>query len=73
MHTLQEVQAQFHWPCWKDLIRNAGAVRECTFSETNNKREVFDEIDELVNALPKTYKRRAVDVANTHNASCSGL
>ena len=48
-------------------------MRECTFSETNNKREVFDEIDELVNALPKTYKRRAVDVANTQNASCSGL
>ena len=55
------------------LISKAGAVRGCTFSETNDKRVVLDEIDELVNALPKTHKRRAVDVADTENASCSGL
>lgn len=55
------------------LISKAGAVRGCTFSETNKKREVLDEIDELVNALPKTHKRRAVDVADTENASSSGL
>ena len=30
-------------------------------------------MDELVNALPKTYNRRAIDVADTQNASCPGL
>ena len=48
-------------------------MKGCTFSETNEKREVLDEINELVNALPKTHKRKAIDVADTENASGSGL
>ena len=48
-------------------------MRGCTFSESNDKREVLDELDRLVDALPKTNKRRAVDVANTENASSSVL
>ena len=53
------------------LISKAGAVRGCTFFESNDKREVLDELDRLVDALPKTNKRRAVDVANTEYASSS--
>ena len=48
-------------------------MRGCTFSESNGKQEVLDELDRLVDALPKTNKRRAVDVANTENASSSVL
>jgi hypothetical protein len=55
------------------LISKAGAVRGCTFSESNNKQEILDELDILVNALPKTNKRRAIDVANTDYASSSGI
>ena len=55
------------------LISKTGAVRGCTFSESNDKQEILDELDILVDALPKTNKRRAVDVANTENASSSGL
>jgi hypothetical protein len=55
------------------LISKAGAVRGCTFSESNDKREELDELDRLVDALPKANKRRAVDVASTENASSSGL
>ena len=55
------------------LISKAGAVRGCTFSESNDKREVLDELDRLVDALPKTNKRRAVDVAKTEHASSSVL
>ena len=55
------------------LISKAGAVRGCTFFESNDKQEILDELDLLVDALPKTNKRRAVDVPNTENASSSGL
>ena len=55
------------------LISKVGAVRGCTFSDSSDKREVLDELDRLVNALPNTNKRKAVDVANTENASSSGL
>jgi hypothetical protein len=51
------------------LISKARAVRGCTFSESSDKQEVLDELDRLVDALPKTNKRRAVDVASTENAS----
>ena len=39
------------------LISKAGAVRGCTFSESNDKQEILDELDILVDALPKTNKR----------------
>ena len=55
------------------LISKAGAVRGCTFSESNYKQEILDELDILVDALPKTNKRRAIDVANTDYASSSGF
>ena len=55
------------------LISKAGAVGGCTFSESNDKREVLDDIERLVNALPESNKRRAVDVADTENASSSVL
>ena len=54
------------------LISKAGAVRGCTFSDSSDKREVLDELERLVDALPKTNKRRAIDVANTEIASSSG-
>ena len=56
------------------LICKAGSVRGCTFAETNNKREVLDSIDALVNALPKTNKRNDAVLALTEEpASTSGL
>ena len=57
------------------LISKAGSVKGCTFSESNDKRDVLDELERLVNALPKGNKRRAIaiqHVANTENASSSG-
>ena len=54
------------------LISKAGAVRGCTFSDSSDKREVLDELERLVDALPKTNKRRDIDAANTENASSSG-
>lgn len=50
-----------------------GAVKGCTFSKTHDKREVLDEIDALQHALPKSNKRRFVEVSDTENASSSGL
>ncbi len=40
------------------LISKAGSVKGCTFSETDDKQEVLDTIEELVNALPKSKKRK---------------
>ena len=39
-------------------------MKGCTFSETNDKREVCDEIDALVHALPKSKKQKLVDVSD---------
>ena len=40
-------------------------MRGCTFSETNDKREVLNTIDELVSALPKASKRSAAVLASS--------
>lgn len=49
-------------------------MRGCTFTETNDKREVLDTIDALVDAWPKTNKRKAAILALTEEpASTSGL
>ena len=48
-----------------------GDVKGCTFSETNDEREVWDEIDALVHALPSSKKRKLV--SDTENADSSGL
>ena len=57
------------------LISKADSVKGCTFSETNNKREVLDTIDELVRALPRASKRSAAVLASSELAiaSSSGL
>ena len=56
------------------LISKAGSVKGCTFAKTNDKREVLDTIDALVNALPKNNKRNAAVLALTEEpASTSGL
>jgi hypothetical protein len=48
-----------------------GDVKGCTFSETNDEREVWDENDALVHALPSSKKRKIV--SDTENADSSGL
>ena len=45
----------------------------CSFAVTKDKKEVLDEIDELVAALPKSKKRVFDDVDETGNDSGSGL
>ena len=50
-----------------------GDVKGCTFSETNDKREVWDDIDALVHALPSSKKGKVDDVSDTENAGSSGL
>jgi hypothetical protein len=50
-----------------------GDVKGCTFSVTNDKREVWDEIDALVHALPSSKKRKVDYVSDTENAGSSGL
>jgi hypothetical protein len=50
-----------------------GDVRACTFSETDDQREVWDGIDALFVALPKTKKRKPDHVSETEDTSCSGL
>ena len=51
----------------------SGDVKGYTFSETNDKREVWDKIDALVHALPSSKKRKFDDVSDTENAGSSGL
>ena len=54
------------------LKGKSGDVQGCTFSVTNDKKEVCDEIDALIYAVPKSKKRKAADVSETETASCSG-
>ena len=49
-----------------------GDVKGCTYSVTNDKKEVCDEIDALVYAVPKSKKHKAADVSQAETASCSG-
>lgn len=51
------------------LISKPGSVKGCTFSETHDKREVLDTIEELVNALPKSNKRKALPIVMAPEAS----
>jgi hypothetical protein len=55
------------------LKNKSGDVKGCTFSETNDKKEVWGELDALVFDLPTTKKRKFVDVSDTEIASSSGL
>jgi hypothetical protein len=57
------------------LIGQPGSVKGCSFSETDDKKEVLDTIEELVNALPKSNKRRALPIVVAAEASrtfCGG-
>ena len=59
------------------LCGSIGDVKGCSFSETNRKREVLDEIDALEQALPKSKKQKlsesTVSVVATATASGSNL
>ena len=63
-HNFSGYTGRFH----DHLIGKTSAVRGCAFSESNDKQAILDELEILVYALPKTNKRRAVDIANTENA-----
>ena len=48
-----------------------GDVKGCIFALTNDKKEVYDEIDALVYALLKSKKREGADVSKPETASSS--
>ena len=54
------------------LIGKKGDVKGCTFSATNDKREVLEEIEALVQALPKANKRRADEGSATEIVGSTG-
>ncbi len=54
------------------LTSKAGDVKACTFSQTNDRRAVLDEIDALEYALPKGKKRKATAISDRERASSSG-
>ena len=55
------------------LTSKAGDVKSCTFSQTNDRRAVLDEIDALEYALPKGKKRKATAISDRERASSSQL
>lgn len=55
------------------LVGKPSGVKACTFSETNDKREVLEEIEALVHALPKSNKRKAAEGSNTQIVARTGL
>jgi hypothetical protein len=59
------------------LCGSIGDVKGCSFSETNRKREVLNEIETLEQALPKSQKQKlnenTVSVAAFATASGSNL
>ena len=51
-------------------------MKGCSFSETDDKKEVLGTIEELVNALPKNNKRKALPIvvaAEAGRTVCGGL
>jgi hypothetical protein len=48
---------------YEHLTGKAGDVKACTFSQTNDKRAVLDEIHALEYTLPKGKKRKAAELA----------
>lgn len=55
------------------LTGKSGDVKACTFSQTNDKREVLDELHSLEYALPKSKKRKAIELIDREHSSNSGL
>ena len=58
---------------FEHLTGRAGDVKACTYSQTNDKREVLDEPYILEYDLPKSKKRKAAELNEREHASSSGL